>query len=195
MILIIGLGNPGIKYKDTRHNIGFMIVDNLQSTSDNFLNWKEEKKTLAEISNGKIGKEKIILAKPQTFMNNSGRAIKKLIYNLQPTINNLWVVHDDIDLPLGEIKIIKNRGAGGHKGVQSIINELKSKNFIRIRIGIRPKLEKPKNIEKFVLQKFNKEEEEIVEEIIKKTRQAIELIINQGIEKAMNKYNKNLIIN
>ena len=200
MILIIGLGNPGIKYENTRHNIGFAIIDNLQSTINNFSDWKQEKKLLAKISNGKIDKEKIILTKPQTFMNNSGVSVKKIIRNWKTSlqkvaksnreIKNLIVIHDDVDLPLGKIKIVKNRGAGGHKGVQSIINELKTKNFIRIRIGIKPKIKKLKNVEKFVLQKFNEEEKKIVKKITEKACQAIDLIINQGIKKAMNNYNK-----
>ena len=213
MILIIGLGNAGIKYKNTRHNIGFMTVESLKIKNKDFSDWKYEKKLLAEISNGKIDKEKINLAKPQAFMNNSGRVVKKLIRNYLPInksapeqnqirkavlqrtafsnkeISNLFIVHDDIDLPLEKIKITKNRGAAGHKGVQSIINELKSKNFIRIRIGIRPKTEELKNVERFVLQKFNKEEKGIVKKIIEKACQTIELIIKQGIVKAMNKYN------
>jgi len=174
MMLIIGLGNPGKKYENTRHNIGSRIVGELES-----LNLKN-----------------VVLAKPKTFMNESGKVIKTLIKTYLP--NNamaelrrqLFIIHDDIDLPLGKIRIVKNRGAGGHKGVESIIRELKTKNFIRFRIGIQPKFGKPKNPEKFVLQKFNKEEEKILKEVVEKTVEAIETAIKKGTEKAMNKYNE-----
>ena len=168
MILIVGLGNPGEKYKLTRHNIGFRTIDELES-----LNFKG-----------------VVLVKPKTFMNLSGKAVKKEIENYKLKIENLIVIHDDIDLPLGKIRISKNRGAAGHKGVESIIKELKTKNFIRFRIGICPKNGKPKNPENFVLQKFNKEEEKIVKEVIKKTAEAIEFALKAGLEKAMSKYNK-----
>jgi len=167
MVLIVGLGNPGSKYKFTRHNVGFRVIDKLAP----------------------LTLEGVVLAKPKTFMNLSGKAVKSLLktYTLDP--KNLIVIHDDIDLPLGKIRIVKNRGAAGHKGVQSTINELKSKNFIRFRIGIQPKFGKPKSPERFVLQKFNKKEEEIVKEIMKKTVEAIEMTLKEGIEKAMAKFN------
>jgi len=175
----------------------------------NFSDWKFEKKFQAEIGQGKIDNQKVILAKPQTFMNNSGQAVKSLRLNylqkhrkikamavILRRFNNLWVIHDDIDLPLGKIKIVKNRGAAGHKGVQSIIDELGTKNFVRFRIGInrfaqnqKSKI-KNKKLDKFVLQKFNKEEEKILKKIIKKTVEAIEFALNEGLEKAMQEYNK-----
>ncbi|MDI6591703.1 MAG: aminoacyl-tRNA hydrolase [Patescibacteria group bacterium] len=202
MILIVGLGNPGKKFQKTRHNLGFRIVENFQKEKK-FSNWKFEKEFKAEISKGILNSKKIILAKPQTFMNFSGKAVKFLInrYFLKkskinamasvlPWFENLWIVHDDIDLPLGEIRISKGRGAAGHKGVESIIKAINSKNFVRFRIGIQPKTGKPKNLEKFVLQKFNKKEEKIVKEVIEKTTEAIEMTIKEGIEKAMGEFNK-----
>jgi PTH1 family peptidyl-tRNA hydrolase len=167
MILIVGLGNPEKKYEKTRHNAGSEIINELKS-----LNLKN-----------------VILAKPQTFMNESGKTVKKLLktYSLNP--KNLIVVHDDIDLPIGKIRIVKNRGAAGHKGVESIIKALGTKNFIRFRIGILPKSGKPKNPENFVLQKFNKEEEKIVKEVIEKTTEAVEMILNEGLDKVMSLYN------
>jgi len=141
-ILIVGLGNPGKKYKQTRHNVGFMVIDALKK---------------------KISGKNIVLLKPQTFMNNSGKTVKKIIRNLKFEIRNLVVIHDDIDLPLGTIRVSKNVGSAGHKGVQSIIDELGTQNFTRIRIGIQPKPKKPKDVEKFVLQKFTKGEEKIIE--------------------------------
>jgi PTH1 family peptidyl-tRNA hydrolase len=135
MILIVGLGNPGIKYKRTRHNIGFRALDEFQKEND-FPDFKFSKKFNALISKKDIGKKKIILAKPQTFMNKSGQAVKKITtYHSLPTIN-LVIVHDDIDLPLGKIRIVKKRGSAGHKGIESIIKELGRKNSHgRIRVA------------------------------------------------------------
>ncbi len=189
MILIVGLGNPGEKYKKTRHNLGFRIVDKIAANFQ-FSIFNFQSIFNAQISKGIIENQKIILAKPQTFMNNSGGSVKKLVLSYKLQVTKIWVIHDDIDLPLGKIKIIKNRGAAGHKGVESIIHELKAKNFIRFRIGVRPEKGKPKNVEKFVLQKFTKNEEGIIKEVINKTCEAIEMATQQGVEKAMNKFNK-----
>lgn len=191
MILIVGLGNPGKKFEKTRHNLGFQIIDEF-ARNCKFPDFKLEKKFLAEISQEGITGKKIILAKPQTFMNNSGKSVKSLIRNWKLEIRNLVVIHDDIDLPLGEIKISKGRGSAGHKGVQSIINELGTKNFVRFRIGINPKpyTLDPKTLDKFVLQKFNKEEGKVLKEVIEKTCQAIEMAVKEGIEKAMNEFNQ-----
>ena len=216
MILLVGLGNPGKKYQNTRHNVGFRIVDNF-AKENNFPEFRLSKKFKALISEDTLHNKKILLAKPQTFMNDSGKSVRAIfnfqfsIFNefsiLQFSNKNLIIIHDDIDLPLGKIKITKNRGSAGHKGVQSIINELGTKNFLRFRIGIKP----PKQSlalfrdatgqakqtdatvyrsEDFVLRKFTKEEEKILKEIIKKTCQAIEMATKQGIEKAMAEYNK-----
>ena len=188
MFIIIGLGNPGKKYSHTWHNIGFQALSDFQK-KNNFPAFRLSKKFQAEISENKIANKKIILAKPQTFMNESGKAAKALMkfYKIKP--ENLWVIHDDVDIPLGKIRISKGRGSAGHKGVQSIISELKTKNFARIRMGISPKNGKPKNAEKFVLQKFAKEEKNILKEAVKKTAEAIEFTLKQNLEKAMNKYN------
>ena len=167
MFIIFGLGNPGKKYKKTRHNVGALAVEELDSST----------------------KEKVILQKPDSFMNLSGRTVKKLLKSRKLKNQNLVVVHDDIDLPVGQIRIAKNRGSAGHKGVESIIRELGTKNFIRFRIGIKPESGKPKNPEKFVLQNFSKKEEETVKKVIKKTAEAIELFLKKGLEKAMNEFN------
>jgi len=190
MILIVGLGNPGIKYKRTRHNIGFRVLDEFQR-ENNFPDFKFFKKFNALIFEGNIGRKKVILAKPQTFMNNSGQAVKNLTIHYSLPFINLIVVHDDIDLPLGKIRISKSRGSAGHKGIESIIKELRSKNFVRIRIGIRNQELRIKNIEKFVLQKFTEEEEKIIKKIIKESCSALKIILSEGLEKAMNKFNKN----
>ena len=201
-MLIVGLGNPGEKYEKTRHNLGFMAVDNIRTQIQGFSCWREEKKLLAKISEGEIESKKVILAKPQTFMNLSGKSVKILTKTYNPEPKNLIIIHDDIDLLLGKIKIATGRGAAGHKGVESIIKALgtpkeaaeatptrQAKNLVRFRIGIQPKSGKPKNVEKFVLQKFNNEEEKIINEVIKKTAEAIETILKEGLEKTMNRYN------
>ncbi len=194
MLLIVGLGNPGKKYEKTRHNVGARAVDeiaaNFQFPIFNFQSISNSK-----ISKGTFKNQDIVLVKPQTYMNNSGQAAKLLIKTYFP--NNAaaelkrWfiVIHDDLDLPLGKIRLVKNRGPAGHKGVESIIRELKTENFIRFRIGIQPQSGKPKNPEDFVLQKFNKKEEKIVKEVIQKTVFAIEIVLKEGLEKAMNLYN------
>lgn len=189
MFLIVGLGNPGKKYENTRHNIGFMIVESLKLKVKSFSDWKNNKKLLSEISEGEINGQKVILANPQTFMNLSGKAVKNLVNFYKIKLPGLVVIHDDLDLPLGKIKISVGRGSAGHKGVESIIRELKTKDFVRFRVGICPKTGKPKNPEGFVLQKFTKDEEKIVKEVIKKTCEATEFYLEEGLEKAMTKYN------
>ena len=188
MILIVGLGNPGEKYEKTRHNLGFLAVDEFQR-NNNFPEFSFSKKFQAEISEGIINNEKVVVAKPQTFMNLSGMAVRALIRNYKLESKNLIIIHDDIDLPSGKIRIVKNRGAGGHKGVESIIHELKTKDFLRFRIGIYPKKTKPRNSEKFVLQKFTKEEEKTTERIIIKTVKAVEVFLKEGLEKTQGTYN------
>ena len=164
MRLIIGLGNPDEEYKKTRHNAGFLAVDALvlilQAT-----NYKLQANFNTEVSNGIIDNEKIILAKPQTFMNNSGQAVKAIIdyYKIKP--EDIVVIHDDLDIQLGEYKISKNKNSGGHKGVQSIIDYLGTKDFTRIRIGIMTENKKTPT-EKFVLERFSGDEMGIVEGVI-----------------------------
>jgi len=185
MKIIVGLGNPGKKFEKTRHNLGFMVLDKF-SRKNKFPKFKMQKEFLAEISEKKIGKEKIILAKPQTFMNSSGNSVKLLTrtFNLEP--KNLFVIHDDLDIPFGKIKISFGRGSAGHRGVQSIIDEIGTRDFVRFRIGIG----RASNKEDFVLQKFSKKEEKILKEIIEKACRAIEMATKEGIEKAMSEFNK-----
>ena len=168
MKLIIGLGNPGNKYKKTRHNIGFMVIDEI-TTNFQFPIFNFKSIFNAEISKKILKDEKIILVKPQTFMNNSGRAVKAIIDYYKITTEDIIVIHDDIDLNLGEIKIQQNRSSAGHNGVQSIIDSIGTKDFTRIRIGIKPiNQEISIDTEKFVLQKFIKEEKEIIQETIER---------------------------
>jgi PTH1 family peptidyl-tRNA hydrolase len=172
MMMIVGLGNPGRKYQNTRHNLGFLAVNEF-AKKNNFPDFVFSKKFNTEITEGFLDGKKIILAKPQTFMNNSGKAVKSLLLFYKLELENLWIVHDDIDLPLGKIRLSKGRGSAGHKGVESIIKELGAKDFWRLRIGIQPKEGKPKNVEKFVLQRLTKEEEKTIKRVVKKTITAI----------------------
>lgn len=245
IFLVVGLGNPWEKYKNTRHNIGSWVLDYF-AKENNFSDFIFSKKFNSLISQNEFKGKKIVLAKPQTFMNDSGQAIKKLFTNCQLPTANLIIIHDDIDVGLGKIKIVKDCGSAGHKGIESAINELKTKNFIRIRIGVKPESDniatidnkttnnetsnnkmpqRPKKIDplnfpqinfrenkslqknrgvfwegggmgggrdlkKFVLEKFNKKEKEIMEKIAKKIKQAIEMILEQGLSQAMNMFNK-----
>jgi PTH1 family peptidyl-tRNA hydrolase len=192
MKVIVGLGNPGKKFEKTRHNLGFMVLDGF-SRKNKFPKFEMRKEFLAEISEKEIGKEKIILAKPQTFMNNSGKSVKILTRTFNLDLKNLFVIHDDLDISFGKIKISFGRGSGGHKGVQSIIDELKTKNFFRFRIGIKPKqnyITLYSSIENFVLGKFDENERKILKEIIEKACRAIEVAIKESVEKAMSEFNK-----
>lgn len=170
MELIVGLGNPGKKYENTRHNTGFVAVDAIASKLQ-ITNYKLQTNFNSEISEGTTGSEKIILVKPQTFMNASGTAVKAIADYYKIPVENLTVIHDDLDIPLGEYKIARDRGSAGHKGVQSVIDALGTKDFIRIRIGIKP-LDKLGATQiptkEFVLENFTKEEKKIIDEVIEK---------------------------
>ena len=210
MFLIIGLGNPGEKYIQTRHNVGFQVLDYFRKEND-FPDFRKARKFDSLISEKELEGNKVILIKPQTFMNNSGKAVKVLSNFYKITNLYLLVIHDDIDLLLGKIKISKARGSAGHKGVESIIKELKTKNFTRIRIGIQSETGKPKNSKLpstrakhgtglaphrnkvsgagFVLQNFNKKEEKILKKVLKKSSKALKVVFTEGIEKAMTEFN------
>jgi len=192
--IIIGLGNPGAKFQDTRHNVGFMAVDKFAEIN-NFPEFKLNKKFNAEVSEEILDEQKILLVKPKTFMNNSGIAVRSLTKPYPIDANPLIVIHDDIDLPVGKIKIVKERGSAGHKGVESIIKAIGNKNLIRIRIGIKPEQSCSPNhrIEKaeiIVLKKFLKEEQKIINQTIEKTAEALNFLIKNDLEKTMNEFNK-----
>ncbi|MDD3711785.1 MAG: aminoacyl-tRNA hydrolase [Patescibacteria group bacterium] len=148
IVIIVGLGNPGFGYRKNYHNAGYLAVD-LLAQKLNFSQFVNSEKNNAMISEMILDK-KIILVKPTTFMNLSGIAVKKVVSNFKTVNCRLIVVHDDIDIPLGDVKISQNRGSAGHKGVASIIRELGDKNFYRVRIGILPE-KKPSAVDLFVL--------------------------------------------
>ncbi|MFA6215811.1 MAG: aminoacyl-tRNA hydrolase [Patescibacteria group bacterium] len=190
MKLIVGLGNPGKKYAQTWHNLGFLVIDQIQNSKpDEFLKFKNSDKFKAEICEGNGAGEKIILAKPQTFMNQSGETVRAManFYKIKP--DDLWVINDDIDLPLGKLRISHNASAAGHKGVQSIIDEIGSQKFVRFRLGINqiPPVTLP--TEKYVLQKIDEKSMVLINETIKEILAAIEIGLASGIPEAMNEFN------
>ena len=158
MKIIIGLGNPGKKYQNMRHNIGFMMADLIhhQLTEANFSDWQKSKKFQAEIAEGQLNNEKIILAKPLTFMNNSGDAVQALMHFYKIPPLDLIVIHDDIDLDFGQFKIQENISSAGHNGIKSIIEKINTQKFWRVRIGIAKKdKEKQGDTSKYVLNNFS----------------------------------------
>jgi len=188
MKLVIGLGNPGDKYQNTWHNLGFLALEEIRR-SQGFPAFKSDKKLKAEISVGKIGREKIILAQPQTFMNNSGEAAAALINYYKMKIEDLIVIHDDVDLPLGKIRIIQNSSSGGHNGVQSIIDYLNNKKFLRIKIGCRSDKTEVIGTLDYVLKKIDKDNEILAAAAIKKAAAAALEVVSESLSSAMNKFN------
>ena len=175
MKLVVGLGNPGEEYEHTRHNTGRIIVNLIEKKWDG---------------------PKVKFVTPDTFMNNSGKEVVKYIKS-KKDLKDLIVIYDDIDLPLGKIKISFNRSSGGHNGLHSVIKALKSEEFVRIRVGIAPatssgKIKKPtgeKNVLKFILGDFKKSELETLKKLSKKVAEAIAMVYEEGKEKAMSIYN------
>jgi len=186
MIIIVGLGNPGEQYKNTRHNVGFIAVDEFAKIN-NFPEFKLQKKSNALVSEHILKNESVVLAKPQTFMNESGKSVKQLISNTEAKMADLVIIHDDIDLPIGKIKIIKDRGSAGHKGVESIIKSIGNDGLIRFRIGIGP--ENKAEAKKIVLKYFSGEEQKTINGTLQKIIDALDLFIKEGLEAAMNKFN------
>lgn len=181
MRLIVGLGNPGDTYLGTRHNIGFQAVDYL---ADEHRVSFVDSKWQAKIAKVNLWGEAVILAKPETYMNESGRAIGQIAAYYRIAPQDIIVLHDDLDLELARIKVVVNRGAGGHNGILSLITHLGSREFVRIRIGIgRPGPSVP--IKNFVLARFRPEEQELVRQQLAVIQETVRLILNQGPLKAM----------
>ncbi len=198
MKLIVGLGNPGEKYEKTRHNLGFMVIDKFlkefSKAEESF--WEKKTKFKSEIAeiewqrqkslNNKLS-EKIILVKPLTFMNLSGDAISLVSSYYKIKTTDIWVIHDDIDLNFGALKIRLGGASAGHKGVESAINLLKTDRFWRFRLGIgRTKLT---SVDKYVLKDFGQGEGGKLKDIVKKTVKALESGLEVGLDKTMNKFN------
>jgi peptidyl-tRNA hydrolase, PTH1 family len=188
MKLIIGLGNPEQQYERTWHNLGFLAIEEIIKEY-NFPPLKKKSKFQAEISEGEIGGHKIILAKPLTYMNNSGLAVSALAGYFKLKLENIIVIHDDLDLISGRIKIVKNSSDGGHNGIKSIISQLSSKEFVRIKLGIKTDRLEFINPADYVLTGWKKEEWELVKEQLKKAGRSAINIITEGIDYAKNHLN------
>lgn len=184
MKIVVGLGNPGKKYAETRHNLGFMVVEEL---AKRFRIDREESKYDAIIGHINMDTEKVLLVKPLTYMNLSGKSVQSLVHFYKLELKDLIVIYDDMDLDLGRLRIRESGSHGGHKGMLSIIQTLSSQNFPRIRLGIgRPQ----DDTIDWVLGKFSQEEKPLVEEMVLKAADAVECWVKYGIQKAMNEYNR-----
>ena len=189
---MVGLGNPGLKYEFTRHNIGFRIVDSLARNIE--IEFKKVKSYYSLISRGMINNHKVMLVKPQTFMNLSGRAVSKVVSYYKIPLQDLLIVYDDLNLELGQVRIRKKGSAGGHKGIESIMQYLNSEEIPRLRIGIgNPSVNFNFNCMSYVLSNFNNDEKDKIGELIQLSTEAIKTVIEDGFEKAMRKYNRKLI--
>jgi len=195
MFLIVGLGNPGEEYKNSRHNTGRIILENIAKSND-FSEWKNDMKTKSLKLKGEIKGENFDFMMPETFMNNSGNAVCQVIDD-KKKLKNLVVIYDDMDLSLGTLKISFNKSSGGHNGLESIIKKVKSQEFVRIRIGVSPstpsgKLRKPKGedaVLKFLLGKYKEDELKIIKKISKKVEEILVVLKKEGKDKVMSLYN------
>ena len=211
MKLIVGLGNPGEKYEKTRHNLGFMIVEKFLKDFESVKNtiWKDSVKCKSEISqiewqpkHGNL--EKVILAKPKTYMNNSGMAVRLISDFYKINSSDVWILHDDIDLPLGSMKIRFGGASAGHHGVESVMEHLGTDRFWRFRLGIgeqksplrqgsegqaKIKNQKLRNVEDFVLSDFTGSEKGKLKNLVKRGVNAVETSLENGMDAAMNRFN------
>lgn len=198
MHYIVALGNPGEKYQNSRHNVGW-IVGGILTTAWSLSKPQKQTSVSGSLCSGQVAKKNVSLLYPDTYMNNSGTAVRKLVPPSQ--LNQLIVLYDDIDLPLGDVRVSFGRGAGGHNGVSSIIEKLGTKDFVRVRLGIgkvgfwpwqsdtvrRPAVGGP--LERYVLGNFTKRELETVTQMAKQAEAVIETIVKDGHVAAMNKFN------
>jgi PTH1 family peptidyl-tRNA hydrolase len=182
---IVGLGNPGLAYEDTRHNVGFMVIDGLAVKCGIALSRRRFRAICGE---GETGGERAILMKPQTFMNLSGLSVRDALADSGCSLRDLIVIHDDIDLPFGSIRVRQRGGHGGHRGVQSIMERMEGSDFVRVKIGVgRPG--DGMDVEPYVLHPFEKDERERLGAILSTAVDAVEAVVREGVEYAMNTFN------
>jgi PTH1 family peptidyl-tRNA hydrolase len=192
MKLIVGLGNPGRGYAHNRHNVGFVCLNHFARKQGIRFDRKQGK---ARTGTGEVAGSQVLLARPQTHMNLSGQSVSRLMKKFNINLNDLLVIHDDLDLPLGKIRISHGSGSGGHKGIDSIISSLGSQDFTRLRVGIgRPATEGLAEISEadiiaYVLSNFTPEEKQIIVQVIPRASEAIYCLLTEGLVVAMNKYN------
>ena len=185
MKLIVGLGNPGPEYRDTKHNIGFRVLDRLASR--HAVRWRQSRQ--AEVGEGKVAGEAVLLAKPQVFMNRSGEAVLDLMRENRLAVFDLVVVYDDLDLEIGRIRIRTRGGSGGHRGMESIIQALGDDRFIRVRLGIgRDERVDPAE---YVLKPFPQPDHPLIAAAVARAAEGIERIIAGELSRAMNECNQN----
>lgn len=185
MFVIVGLGNPGKKYEKTRHNMGFLAIDKLAEKHDIKVNKLKHK---ALVGDGFISGQKALLVKPQTYMNLSGESVREIVSYYDVDLEDLIVIYDDFDLETGAIRIRKKGSAGSHNGMKSIINQIQSRDFPRIRIGI-GQSGGGAEWKDFVLGKTSKQDEKLIEDAVERTADAVGCILEKGIDMAMNEYN------
>jgi len=186
--IVVGLGNPGKKYSQTRHNAGFIFIKRLANE------WKvklKKRNYLAQGGEVMRSNERVLLVKPQTFMNKSGLAARAITDKLRISPEKLIIVYDDLDVPLGEIRVRKDGGPGTHKGMNSIVQELETTKLPRIRLGIGPQIA-VEDATSYVLSSFNKGEKILLRKSLEKAQEALEMILAGEIEEAMNLYNKRI---
>lgn len=184
MYIIVGLGNPGKKYENTRHNMGFLTVDLLAEKYDIKVN---KIKFKALVGEGQLAGQKVLLVKPQTYMNLSGESVRQVMDFYKLDSQNLIVIYDDLDIPTGSIRIRKKGSAGTHNGMRNILYQIQTEDFPRIRVGIGSG--KKENLISYVTGGVSKSEKELVEEALTKAAESAACIVEKGIEKAMNEYN------
>lgn len=210
MYIIVGLGNPGEEYKNTRHNVGRMIVESFAKNAQKFAEKRDTKKAAkqtgfedfsfnkkynAQCATGEINGEKTMLLLPETFMNKSGKALETLVTSVKKA-EKLVVVHDDLDLSIGRMKILFNRGSGGHKGLESIVRTIKTEAFTRLKVGICPttptgKPKKPTGdkLLDFIVGPFKPAEMDEIKDMIKQASESLYVLVNEGRERAMTLFN------
>jgi len=188
-VVVVGLGNPGVEYERTPHNLGFLIVDHLAERNGGIRITRPESKALTGL--GTVGKRAALLAKPRTFMNLSGPSVRGLLDKYALTAANLIVVYDEMDLPWQAVRIKKSGSAAGHNGMKSVIGSLGTDDFVRVRVGIDPNPDQRAHRgASLVLGRFKPSQAKDVEELLSYTAEAIESIIAEGVEKAMTKFNR-----
>jgi len=185
--LVVGLGNPGADYARTRHNAGFMVVQELAARASG--SWNFEKKFDARVAKAERAGTKLLLAEPQTFMNASGEAVGALVNFYQVPTTGLLVVVDDADLPFGEIRMRPKGSSGGHHGLESIEKHLGTREFGRLKVGIGRTADGRRQITSYVLGKFSAAEAKLLEKVIKRAADQVECWASEGAEKAMNRFN------
>ncbi|HEY86935.1 MAG TPA: aminoacyl-tRNA hydrolase [Dehalococcoidia bacterium] len=193
MKIIVGLGNPGRGYANNRHNIGFICLNHFARAQGIRFDKKQDK---ARISTGEVADNKVVLVRSQTYMNLSGESISRLIKRFDINLNDLLVIHDDLDLPLGKIRIRQGGSSGGHKGIESIVACLGRQDFVRLRVGIgRPTATEDSSeisdadIIAYVLTGFTPDQKQIITTVIPRVSEAIYCLLSEGLTAAMNKYN------